>query len=260
MFFFFSKILDLAVAPLSWAIALVLVGMWATRRKRARLAFAAPIASAMVLCVFSFGPVANALVANLESSAATTVKPDVTYDAVIVLGGFVDDAATRTWSAPAYSDAVERMLVSYDLLRTGRAKVAILSGASATTVGSEYSEASVIARQLAAWGIAKDRLVVEDRAKNTRENAVESARIIRERGFARVVLVTSAMHMQRAAGCFVAAGVAFDTAPVDFRSHGSRFPNSWLPRADKLDASTYALREHVGRIVYRASGYSAAWP
>src|SRR5439155_2260254 len=119
-----------------------------------------------------------------------TMKDDVTYDAVIVLGGFVDDAATRTWGVSTYSDAVERMLVSYDLLRTGRAKVAILSGGSATSGGTENSEARAIARQLEAWGIEKERLVIEDQARNTHENAVESVRIVRERGFARVVLVT----------------------------------------------------------------------
>lgn len=249
MFFFLSKILDLLVAPLTWAIALVLVGLWAARKKRARLAFFAPIASVVILCVFASGPVANSLLASLESSGTTTAKPDVTYDAVIVLGGFVDDAARRAWGAPAYSDAVERMLVAYDLLRAGRAKVAILSG---------VTEAGVIARQLEAWGIDKERLVIEDHARNTHENAVESVRIVRERGFARVVVITSAMHMQRAAGCFVAEGLAFDTLAVDFHSHSSSFAKTWLPRAAELDASTNALREWVGRFVYRVRGYSAS--
>jgi uncharacterized SAM-binding protein YcdF (DUF218 family) len=259
VFYFLSKILDLFFAPLTWAMVLAGVGAWAARKKRERLAVGAPVAAVAVLWLFSFGPMANALVGSLESSAVTTMKDDVTYDAVIVLGGFVDDAASTTWGKPSYSDAVERMLAAFDLLRTGRARFAVVSG-GASSKNAGDSEAHAIAVQLEAWGIDRDRLIVEDHSRNTRDNAVESTRIIHERGFEKLVLVTSAMHMKRAAGCFVATGLSFDTFAVDFHSHGSRFGNDWPPRADKLDVSTGALREHLGRVVYRVRGYSAAWP
>ena len=69
--------------------------------------------------------------------------------------------------------------------------------------------------------------------------------------------MTSAFHMDRAAGCFRAEGMTFDTLPVDYRTYDpARFSGSWLPRADRLADSTAALREYVGRIVYRAEGYA----
>jgi hypothetical protein len=64
--------------------------------------------------------------------------------------------------------------------------------------------------------------------------------------------------MQRAAGCFRAEGLAFDTLPVDHVAHARGV--SIAPRAGALDLSTDALRELAGRMVYRARGYSVAWP
>jgi uncharacterized SAM-binding protein YcdF (DUF218 family) len=258
MFFFLSKILDLLFAPLTWAIALLVVGVWAAYRRRARLALAAPIGALAILCVFSTEPVANAILGSLEASATKTMRDDVTYDAVIVLGGLVDEDANEAWGDRNYAHAVERLHAGFELLRAGRAKYAILSG-GVGRAGQRLTEADVLAEQLAEWGIDSDRLVREGTSRNTHENAVECGKIARERSWTRLVVVTSAMHMVRAAGCFRAEGLAFDTLPVDHRSGGAR-GMSLLPRAGALDASTYSLREHAGRIIYRARGYATAWP
>jgi uncharacterized SAM-binding protein YcdF (DUF218 family) len=99
-------------------------------------------------------------------------------------------------------------------------------------------------------------VVLERESRNTRENAERSARIVRERGWRTLLLVTSAMHAPRAEAAFRGAGLAVDVLPVDRRS-GDR-PGSFLPRATALDRSTEALRELAGRLVYRAVGYSGS--
>ena len=98
-----------------------------------------------------------------------------------------------------------------------------------------------------------DRIVLERGSRNTRENAVESARIVRERGWKTLLLVTSAMHMPRAAASFRAAGLDVDLLPVDHRA-GEQAGNL-LPRAEALERSTEALRELAGRAIYRAIRY-----
>jgi uncharacterized SAM-binding protein YcdF (DUF218 family) len=119
----------------------------------------------------------------------------------------------------------------------------------------------VVAKQLEDWGIAHDRIVVEDRALNTRDNAVESARIVRERGWRDVLIVTSAHHMPRALECFNAVGLPVDTMPVDFRSYdASGVSSTWMPRSGALNQSTSAIRELVGRVVYRVQGYATQTP
>ncbi len=259
MFFFLSKTLDIVAAPLIWALAFSALGIWASRTRRTRLAIAAPSVAIAVLYVFAVEPVANALLRKLEESAVRTMKPDVTYDAVVVLGGLVDQRINESSKTSNYSDGVERILAAYDVLRTGHARSALLSGGRIRPESG--AEADALARQLEDWGIAHERLVTEVQSRNTRENAVDAARVAREKGWTGLLLVTSACHMKRAAGCFRAAGVTFDTLPVDFRTYDPRsFSGSWLPRADAMAMSTMAIREYFGRAVYSLLGYSASWP
>ena len=261
MFFVLSKILDLLVSPLTWAIVLALLGvpfrvlLRRSARELPRWRRFAPLAAAIVLVVFAMEPVSNLLFRSLEDPPIRTVKEGVTYDVVVLLGGVVDERSAQTFGVPSFNAGSERLLETFDLLRTNRARYAIVSGAAPAREGVQIVEATALRDQLVAWGIDADRVIVEDKAKNTRENAVESARIVRERGFASVLMVTSAFHMKRALGCFRAVGLEVDALPVDFRSHTQG--NSWLPRAEFLNDSSAALHEWTGRAVYRLRGYSA---
>lgn len=260
MFFVLSKILDLLVSPLTWAIALALLGvpfrvlLRRPKRELPRWRRFAPLAAAGVLVFFSMEPVSNALWRSLEDPPLRTMKDGVTYDVVVLLGGVVDERAAQTFGERALNDSSERLLQTYDLLRTNRARYAIISGASPAREGVKIVEATALRDELVAWGIAADRVLIDDKAKNTRENAVESARIVRERGLTSVLIVTSAFHMRRALGCFHAVGLDVDTLPVDFRSHVQG--NAWLPRTAFLDDSSAAIHEWTGRAVYRLRGYT----
>ncbi len=88
-----SRVLDLLVAPLTWS--LLLLAAAAVLRRRGRLGWWLAIAAATVLVVFATQPVSNALYRWAEAGAVRTARPDVTYDAVVVLGGSVDPAARR---------------------------------------------------------------------------------------------------------------------------------------------------------------------
>jgi uncharacterized SAM-binding protein YcdF (DUF218 family) len=175
-----------------------------------------------------------------------------------VLGGATYPLVTLDTGAATFGDPVERVLTAFDLLRTNRARFAILSGSSwSAGPGAPPSEGQVLADQLIAWGIDRERLVIEDASRTTHENAVESARVARARGWTRVVLVTSAAHMKRAYGCFAEEGLPVDTLAVDFDAYDpSRHGSPWLPRASALAESTAALRERIGRAIYQLRGWS----
>ncbi len=254
MFYALSKVLDILLSPLAWALLLCLYAV--PRKKPRRGQRWAALAAAGILYVFSIEPVANALARALETPTTRTVKVDVTYDAIVLLGGLVDDRATATFGATQYNEDVERLLVTFDWLRAGRAKTVIISSGAYDASRAEVVEARVLARQLVDWGIAEDRILVEDQARNTHENAVFTAKLAKERGLSRLLVVTSAMHMPRALDCFRAVHVDVDALPVDYRSFDTgRFSASWLPRAGFLAQSSSVLREVFGRYVYRVQGY-----
>jgi uncharacterized SAM-binding protein YcdF (DUF218 family) len=255
MFFVLSKTLDLLVDPWWWAFGLTLSGVaLLVRGARKRLGVVLAHAGLAVLLVFSLPAVANRLWRSLEADAVTTAKPDATWDAVVLLGGAVN-AFGATPEVPSWNDNVERLLTTYELLSSGRAKVAIVSGGSLGVEGLP-TEAEYLARQLEAWGIAKDRVIVEKQARNTRENATFTKALLDERGWKHVLILTSAFHLRRAAGCFRAVGVDFDAQAVDYRMRDPARDTHVLPRGEYLADSTRALREYLGRFVYRVMGYS----
>ena len=263
MFFFLSKLLDVFLSPLFWALMLLAAAVpWragaARRWKRRRTLGAVGLG---ILLLASSLPVSSLLAWRLEHASRSTYRDDVTYDAVVLLGGVVDEEVTKVSGQPSYNENVERVVMTHKLLQAGKARVAIISGAAVDPKLAEYAEAVALGRQLEEWGIAKDRIIIEDRARNTRENALYTQEIARARGFERVLVVTSAFHMPRAAECFAAVGMKVDTLAVDFRAHehaGS--VAEWIPRASSLSMTTVMVREMAGRWIYRAEGYGRAVP
>jgi uncharacterized SAM-binding protein YcdF (DUF218 family) len=265
VFFALSKLLDVFLSPYTWALVLLAAAIpWRAARARARKwkkQRALGAAGLGVLLLASWAPIANAIAWRLEHSTVSTFRNDVTYDAVVLLGGLVEEDASATSGQPSYNDNVERMLVTYRLLKDGKARVAIVSGATMNPKLAAYGEAVLVGRQLEEWGIAKERIIVEDRALNTRDNAVYSERIVRERGYQSVLIVTSAFHMLRAAECFAAVGLKVDTLSVDYRARErvAGLPEL-IPRAQSLALTSAMLREIFGRFVYRVQGYGKSVP
>jgi uncharacterized SAM-binding protein YcdF (DUF218 family) len=257
VFVLLSKTLDVLVAPLSWSIALAALGL--ALRRRPRLASAAAALGLAVLVVFSLEPVADRLDAALEAGAPSTFRPGAPYDVVIVLTGMVDDAAARRSGELELTAAADRIVRAAMLLRAGAARDVLLTGGSPFPEAGDVPEAQRLRDLLVALGIDPGRITVEGLSRNTRENAVDSARIVAARGWRRLLVITSAAHAPRALGCFRAVGLDPDLLPVDRRA-GDGARASWLPRSGALARSTAALRETAGRLVYRLRGWTAAAP
>ena len=232
MFFFVSKALAWATAPAAWC-ALLLAAAFLLRR-RVAVAVAVAVLAAGVPFVFSSPAVAEALQRWEEASARDTFRRDVKYDAVIVLGGEIEGP---------------RIQGGADAIRSGRARRLLYSGVL------RPGEPERLRANLRALGVPDDRIVIEGRSRNTRENAIESSRVVAERGWRSVLLVTSAAHADRALGCFHKLGLRPDMLPVGYLSRPLR-GGGWRPRSGALGLSTAALHELLGRSVYWAMGYA----
>ena len=142
-------------------------------------------------------------------------------DAIVVLGAPLrDDALT-----PPLAERVDAAAALY---RAGGAPRVVASGG--VTRGAARSEAAVIAEALHARGVPD--VVVEDRSRTTRENAVETARLL---GPCAVWLVTQPFHGRRAARLFRAAG---------FDAHVWHIADS-LEYRDRRRALRWVTREYL---------------
>jgi len=170
--------------------------------------------------------------------ATLAVPPDDGHsraDAIVVLGGDVlpvgDWARSRTRAGKGLA-----------LWRAGRAPLMLVSGSD---------QAKPLAEGYAVSGIPADRLLVDGASDNTRENASDSASILRSRGVRSILLVTSSIHMRRAAGAFRQQGVEVVPVPVPEAYAAMADAPGWLPRRDALTLTARCVREYVALWVYR---------
>jgi len=98
----------------------------------------------------------------------------------------------------------------------------------------------------------------ETRSRNTYENALFSADILRDQDIRTVYLVTHAAHMARAKATFEAFGLAVIAAPVGVPPiHQELSYRDFMPSAHALATSAAAIYEYLGRLWYFALGRSA---
>jgi uncharacterized SAM-binding protein YcdF (DUF218 family) len=135
-------------------------------------------------------------------------------DAVVVLGAAV--------VAPGTPGEALRRRLAHGVRVFGNRGIAflVLSGGH---VGAPPSEAELMRVLALEQGVADDRIVVENQSRNTFENALYTGRIMRERGWRRVLVVTDAFHMPRALFIFRRLGLDAIGAPVPRDSGCSRW-------------------------------------
>lgn len=162
-------------------------------------------------------------------------------DAIVVLGG--GDAYGWMSQPGVEADALpySRVAAGARAWDAERAPLVILSGGR----GRLDTEADGMARAMRRLGVPSSALLLERRSRDTRDNALYTARLARERGIRHVLLVTSAVHMPRASLWFRDAGIAVTPIPVPEpspRQGGAR----WLPSRGALWRSGRALKEYAG--------------
>ena len=74
--------------------------------------------------------------------------------------------------------------------------------------------------------------------------------MLREAGIGAAYVVTHAWHLPRALEAFSREGFATSPAPVRLDRIPDGRLSDWVPRADHLGGSWFALREWAGRLVY----------
>ncbi|MDF1582791.1 MAG: YdcF family protein [Methyloprofundus sp.] len=92
----------------------------------------------------------------------------------------------------------------------------------------------------------------EHRSRNTAENALYTREILAKENIQRIILVTHALHMQRAVDQFVQQGFKVLPAPTMFLSRSDELDLlSFIPSAQALQRNTLVIHEIMGRLWYK---------
>jgi uncharacterized SAM-binding protein YcdF (DUF218 family) len=230
----------LLLPPANGLALLALAGLF----RRRRWAFGLAVLATALLVLQSLPLVADSLLRSLENRAGPVLEEPAGAQAIVVLGsGLAQEAAEyggdtaneRTLVRTRYGAAVARRFGLPVLVSGGR------------PANASRSEAEVMAGILAnEYGVPVRWQ--ESSSQDTADNAAMSAEILKAAGIRRIVLVTQAFHMPRAARLFRAAGLEVIPAPTHFMG-GDGAELIWLdflPRASALQRSYYALHEWLG--------------
>jgi len=258
MYIYLSKILPLMVLPIGIAIELCLLALFYIKKDRGRAAGLSVLFAVAVLWVSSMPPVGNALMGRMERVYPPARLVNVpTSKCLIVLGGAVDPIAPPREEVEM-NEAADRVRWAAWLYNVAKVQTIIVSGGKQPWSPYEDSEAMAIRTLLLEWRVPKRMIVLEEKSRNTRENAVNTIDMLKHMDCGTPLLVTSAAHMKRAVGAFSVLGQKVNPVPVDIRAIESR-DFMWidlLPTADALKMSTDAVREWIGQKVYGMRGWN----
>lgn len=171
-------------------------------------------------------------------------------DAIVVLGGGSHYGWLRRSNVSAADLESSRLAAGARAWLAGRAPRIILSGGG----DGGSSEARMMARAIARLGVPPAALMLEERSRNTRDNARYTAALAQQHRMRRVLLVTSSLHMPRAIAEFRAAGI--DAVAVSVPEHAARsnWRERWLPSYSALWRSGRAFKEYGGLLMMRLQG------
>ena len=157
------------------------------------------------------------------------------------------------WSDP------DRFFAGIELYKANKSNRLIFTGGINPLFPSTPPEGDIYIKEAIAMGVPEKNLFTTYSVTNTLQEA-KAVKVILNNEIAssqkEIILVTSAFHMNRAKKVFEREGIVVIPYPVDFNSNKSLFsslrnPLNWVPSASYLSNNSRAIREIIGRIIYR---------
>lgn len=207
-----------------------------------------------ILLIFALhsGPVNYALRYPLESRYPPLLDPRTVgaYDAIVVLtssaipvGGLVP--------FPSIDESMFHRLEEAWRLYQIRPKPIIVSGGHVNPFTADKNENGIARDYLVRWGVPRSAIIAEAKSRDTFESAVEVQRLLKQKGFRRYLLVTSAAHMPRSMLAFSALAPEPVAAPGDFSLGPLEItPLDFIPSERAAHSIFITLHEYLGLANY----------
>lgn len=254
MFFILSKLFWMLIQPVNLAIILLLaaIALLVFGRRRTAAGLTAAAALWLVLCVWtSFGAM---LVSPLEDRFPRPPLPE-TVAGVVVLGGGFEGGINLVRGGYELNSGGDRYVEAAALARRYPEARIVISGGSGALILEGEEDASTAVRLFEALGVARERLILEGKSRNTYENAVFTKELVTPRPGDTWLLVTSAFHMPRSMALFRKAEFPVTPWPVDYRTSGKEGIGLFVDNpVDSLQTATLGIREWTGLIAYWLTG------
>jgi len=234
-----------------WALVALLFWAWRCSARTVRWPIALAGAITLGMWLLSCQAVAIWLSLHLLPQVNPVNMEDLKsqhVQAIVVLGGGVENEAVE-YNGPSLSpDAMSRLLYGVHLSRITQLPLAYTGGIGWAGSSDQTSEAAVAALALARLGAPALRWQ-ESQSRDTRENALLTAALLKSEGVSHIALVTHAWHMPRSVRQFEAAGLDVIPAPMGYIRSDHSLLLQWLPSGKGLRDSGWVIREWLGLLL-----------
>lgn len=241
--FLLKKFLSAWLLPPLGLLVLALFALcWQGHKRIGRII--ACSALTLALCM-SLPFVAERLSRGLEGApiSATLLQ---SAQAVVILGGGVHHGAPEYGGDTLSRYSLERVRYGAKLARISKLPVLVSGG----SVYGGQAEADLMKLVLETEFAVAVRWT-ESQSRDTAENALYTARMLKAANIRRIALVTHASHMRRATGAFEKSGLQVVPAATGFTPQGVSTFEKLLPSVRAFERSAAAVHEWIGGLVLR---------
>jgi uncharacterized SAM-binding protein YcdF (DUF218 family) len=199
------------------------------------------------LYCLSISPVSDALLKPLESYSPPLRDERIQAQAIVILGSGTMDLSWAGLRAGLPAEAEARVVQGIALYRRYHIPLVMVGGIG-NPATSKLPDADVMGPLARSLGVPAKDILLENKSRNTLEGARALSSQVRAR---RIILVTSAYHMKRAAAMFRKQGFEVVPSPTAYLSEQKPASiYSFIPHADRLAASSAACSEYVSLLWY----------
>jgi uncharacterized SAM-binding protein YcdF (DUF218 family) len=239
-----------------WFCLLVLtVALWWKRQRRFAVASAFIV---LFITVIGSTSLPGTLLGSLERPYAGVEIDKLPHaDAIVLLGGGATPSRYEA-SGVHLTPAGDRIVMAHALFKLNKASFLLLGGNANKLDDVIRFESEIVRDLLLTWGVPRESMIPLSSNADTYDEALRVRNLAAERGWKRVLLVTSANHQRRASATFRAQGLEVISVPCNFLTNVSTAPGApgvSIPRYDGFVKMATWLHEEIGWLMYRRRGW-----
>ena len=210
----------------------------------------------MIFFFFSNGFIVNRFVSLWEIEGSKTEGLKQYENGIVLSGMFEYNNDLHRLSARRGAD---RIWQAIQLYKKQKIKKIVISGDSGYVLKEGLHEAIQLKQDLISMGIPENDIIIENKSRNTHENAFYTAQLFEKNRFSKSnhLLITSSMHMRRALACFEKQGIQCTPFTTD---HYTIYSESisiteFIPSQNAFVMWDRLIKEWVGYTIYNLMGY-----
>ena len=253
-FFYLSKNIWTVISPDSFFIILLTLCLLLFLLRQTKTATL--LLSLLTFCTLflSFFPVGDWLLYPLESRFQQNPDLPEQVDGIIVLGGSVIPDRSVEWQQLETNQFHERLSSFIQLAQLYSNARLVFSGVNSSTDEDKPTEAQIAKTYFLKSGISPERLLIENKARNTAENVSYSRQLASPQSNETWIMITSAFHMPRAMGVFCQQNWKVIPYPVDHQTLPSKLYQPGYSLIGHANHLVLASHEWLGLLAYYLSG------